>query len=261
MFPYPAFIGYGRSEVLVMAKQHGQSYHIVIIVVACVATLILYLGAAFGDGMSASLSAPTIKHFDRDRQSSGLRLKQPAAVDSQPLLTGSGPTVAELLLVTGQSCRVSLQNPPLSAIPLLGGAGEDGDWVLLAGLGWNKDNGFGAKGPILIETESGHEPANWYFTVEMLFVPKGRWNVRASLAIDGAELHDAIAAPVPQFNPLHIGIAIAFDHGDKSPLVLNLGYGRMPLEGRVLSVQPGGSQPDQVLAETRIFSACLNIQF
>jgi hypothetical protein len=261
MFPYPAFIGHGRFEVLVMSRQHGQSYCIVFMLVAWGVTMTLFIGSAFGSGMADTLSAPTIEHFDGGGQTRGLQLKQPAAVGSKPLLTGSGPPATELLLVTRQSCRLPLQNAALSAIPLLGGGGEDGDWVLLAGLGWNKDSGFGAKGPILIETEDGQEPANWYFTVEMLFVPKGRWNVRASLSMDGEELHEAIAAPDPHFNPLHIGIAIAFDHGDKRPLVLNLGYGRLPLEGRVLSVQPDGARSDQVLAETRIFSACLNIQW
>jgi hypothetical protein len=164
------------------------------------------------------------------------------------------------MLVTRQSCRVSLENTPLSAIPVLGGGDRHGEWVLLAGVGWSKDSAFGANGPVLIETREGWEPANWYFTVEMLFIPEGRWNVRASLAIDGEELHDAITAPDPQLNPLHIGVAIAFDHGDKSSLVLNLGYGRSPSEGRIFSVQPDGG-PDHMLAETRIFSACLNIQW
>jgi hypothetical protein len=113
----------------------------------------------------------------------------------------------------------------------------------------------------LIETKEGQEPANWYFTVEMLFIPKGPWRFRASLAIDADELHDTLATPSPNFNPLQIGVAIDFDHDEKSPLVLNLGYGRMPLEGRVLSVQPKGVSPEKVLTETQVFSACLNIQW
>lgn len=244
-----------------MVKQHGLSFCIVILSVGFVATVMTCIGAAFGGGMPPALSTSGIESFD-DGRTRGLRLKPPAAMDAQLPEAGGGPPKTGLLLVTRQSCRAPLQNTPLSAIPLHGGGGDrNGDWVLLAGLGWNKDNGFGAKGPVMIETEEGVEPANWYFTVEMLFIPEGRWNVRASLAIDGEALHDAIAASDPELNPLHIGVAIGFDTGDKNPLVLQLGYGRWPLEGRVLSVRPDGAQPDQVLAETRIFSACLNIQF
>lgn len=239
-----------------MSKQQGQCCYAIILAVGCVAAVMPCIAAA-GSEMPANLSAPVIERFDGGR----MQLKQPGGEDVQPPVTSGGPPERGLLLVTRQSCRIPLGNIPLSAISLPGGGDRDGEWVLMAGVGWNKDSGFGAKGPVLIETQGAREPANWYFTVEMLFVPDGRWNVRASLAIDGEGLHDAIAAPDLQLNPLHIGIAIAFDHGDQSPLVLNLGYGRLPLEGRVWSVQPDGAQPDQVLAETRIFSACLNIQW
>jgi hypothetical protein len=243
-----------------MVKQHCLSYIIIILSVGFAATATTCIGPAFGGGPPDTLSAPMIESID-GKQTRGLQLKQPGAVDVQSPEAGGAPPETGLLLVTGQSCRALIQNTPLSALPLLGGGDRNGDWVLLAGLGWNKDSGFGAKGPVLIETGGRLEPVNWYFTVEMLFVPEGRWSVRASLAIDGEELHDALAAPDPQLNPLHIGVAIGFDSGDNSPLVLELGYGRLPLEGRVLSVRPDGVQPDQVLSETRIFSACLNIQF
>ena len=243
-----------------MVNQHGLIHSISILLVGFVTTMMACIGSAVGSETPGALSAPVIESFDHDR-TRGLQLRQPGTPSAQPQKAGSASPEAGLLLVTGQSCRVHIQNAPLSAIPLFGTGDRNGDWVLLAGLGWNKDSGFGAKGPVLIETGGGLEPANWYFTVEMLFVPEGRWSVRASLAIDGDDLHDAVAAPDSQLNPLHIGVAIGFDSGDKSPLVLKLGYGRLPLEGRVFSVPPDGAQPDQVLSETRIFSACLNIQW
>lgn len=243
-----------------MSRQYGRCYCIVILAVGFLTAAAHCIGDAFGSEMQATLSAPTIENVDGGRNY-GLQPKQAGAGDAQLPAAGGGPPETDLMLVTWQSCRVSVGNTPLSAIPMFGGADREGEWVLLAGVGWNKDRGFGAKGPVLIETREGREPANWYFTVEMLFLPEGRWNVRASLAIDGEELHDAIAASDPQLNPLHIGVAIAFDHGDNNPLVINLGYGHLPLEGRILPIQPDDGPPDHVLAETRIFSACLNIQW
>ena len=256
MFP----LGRGRLEVLVMPKQYGQFHCIIILAVSFIVALTLCNGAAFGSEMHASVPAPTIESVDSG-QNHGLQLKPPKALDARPVAIGAGPPETDLMLVTRQSCRISLGNTPLSAIPVLGAVDRRGEWVLLAGVGWNKDSGFGAKGPVIIETEEGREPANWFFTVEMLFIPEDRWNVRASLAIDGEELHDVITATDTQLNPLRIGVAIAFDHGAGNPLVLNLGYGRLPLEGRILSVHPTGGGPDHVLAETRVFSACLNIQW
>jgi hypothetical protein len=243
-----------------MPKLHGQYYWIVILAVGFIAAMTFGTGAAFGSDMHATVSAPAIVSVDGGH-GHGRQLKPQEASDAGTPAIGSGPPETDLMLVTGQSCSLSLGNTPLAAVPVLGGGARHGEWVLLAGVGWNKDSGFGAKGPVMIETQEGREPANWFFTVEMLFIPEGRWNVRASLAIDGEELHDAITAPDLQLNPLRIGIAIAFDQGRESPLVLNLGYGRMPAEGRILSLHPDGGQPDHVLAETRVFSACLNIQF
>jgi hypothetical protein len=240
-----------------MPKRHG--YRIVILAGVFLAAVTPAIETAFGSETPAALSAPTIEHVD-DGRSGGLELKPPAAQDVRPP-TADGLPDTNLILVTRQSCRLSLGNAPLSAIPLLGGDDRHGQWVLLAGVGWNRESDFGAKGPVWIETQGSREPVNWYFTVEMLFIPEGRWNFRASLAIDGEQMHDALAGPGPQLNPLHVGVAIAFDPGDENPLVLNLGYGRLPLEGRILSVPPDGAPTEQVLAETRIFSACLNIQW
>ena len=223
------------------------------------ATMVLGTGAAIASGPSVALPPPTIEHVDGGLER-GPQSEPQGFVAPQAPATGSGLSDTELLLVTRRSCRLPSQVAPLSAIPLVGGD-RDGEWILLAGLGWSKDSGYGANGPVMIETEGQLSPVNWYFTVEMLFVPQGQWNFRASLAIDGQDLHDAIATSEPQLKPLHIGVAISFDSGDKSPLVLNLGYGRSPLEGRLLSVPSDGARPEPVLAETRIFSACLNIQW
>jgi hypothetical protein len=265
-FPLPDVDGFGHSkalamEVLTMSKQHVNRRFIVIVLVGFATAVMSHMGIALGDEGVAPLTAPTIEYVGGHRRTDGLQLKQTSTVDSRPQISENGSPGTKLLLVSSQSCRASQWQAPLSAIPLVGSSSNEGEWVLLAGLGWNKKTDFGAKGPILIETKEGQEPANWYFTVEMLFIPKGPWHIRASMAIDADELHDTLAAPGPKFSPLHIGVAIDFDHHDHSPLVLNLGYGRMPLEGRVLSAQPKGMQPEKVLTETQVFSACLNIQW
>jgi hypothetical protein len=243
-----------------MSKQHGQRYCIVFLALVFVAAEVACVGPAFGSEPAGTFSAPAIEHIDGGRNS-GLPLKPSGGAEVRSPLKGDSPTATELLLVTQQSCRLPRGKAPLSALPLFAGGARQGEWVVLAGVGMNDGAGFENEGPVWIETQGRWEPANWYFTVEMLFVPEGRWNLRAGMAIDGEELHDAFAALKPRLNPLHIGIAVAFDLGDRNPLVLDLGYGRMPLEGRILSVPSDEARPDQVLAETRIFSACLNIQF
>jgi len=221
--------------------------------------MVVGIGAAFAADLPAALSAPAIEHVDGDR-SRELRPKKQEPAEHRALATGGGQSDTELLLVSRLSCSLPFQSAPLSAVPLFGGD-QDGQWVLLAGLGWNKDSGFGATGPVQLRTRGGLVPVNWYFTVEMVFVPEGQWHLQASLAIDGEKLHDAVAAPDSRLNPLQVGVAITFNSDDKSPLVLNLGYGPSPLMGQLSSVPPDGGQPESVIAETRIFSACLNIQW
>jgi hypothetical protein len=241
-----------------MSDRFSRSYWVVSLWAGLVATMVLGTGAAFAAGLPEALSAPTIEHVDGDR-SRELQPEQQEPVEPRALVTG-GQSDTELLLVSRLSCSLPFQSAPLSAVPLFGGD-QDGQWVLLAGLGWNKDSGFGATGPVQIQTQGGLVPVNWYFTVEMVFVPEGQWHLRASLAIDGEKLHDAVAAPDSRLNPLHVGVAITFDTADKSPLVLNLGYGPSPLKGQLSSVPSDGGQSESVLAETRVFSACLNIQW
>jgi hypothetical protein len=243
-----------------MSRQHGLRYYIVLLAFGIVASVVTWVGAALGSGLAGIRSAPVIEPVD-SALSSGLRLKPSGTAEVRSPLKDDSLPETEFFLVTRQSCQVPLGKTPLSTVPLFGANDRHGEWVVLAGVGMNDGTGLSDKGTVLIETQEGREPANLYFTVDLLFVPEGHWNVRASMAIDGGELYDAVAEPDHRLNPLHIGIAVAFDLGDQNPLVLDLGYGRMPLEGRLLSVQPDGGRPDQVLAETRIFSACLNIQF
>ncbi len=249
-----------------MSRQQGISYSTMAAMAGIIAALLFYAGIASAERLSVGPSIQMNGRLDGNLFLDGLRLKKGIAPGSELTIHRTGISAGERLLVGNQSCLASFWNIPFSTAPLFGEVGEDGDWVLLAGVGWNKNNGFGLKGPALIETPDGHEPVNWYYTVEMLFIPKDHWGVRASLAFDSADVYDSFAAPSQRFNPLQIGVAISFDYGAERPMILDLGYGRLPLEGRVVSLQSNSVNPDQapagkVLSETWIVSACLNIQF
>lgn len=223
-------------------------------------------GIVSAESLSVSPSMPINERLDGNLPSDELRLKKGIELKSKHTIDLTGFSDKELFLDTHQSCLASFRNIPFSTAPLFGEAAEDGDWVLLAGVGWNKNNAFGTKGPVLIETADGHGLVNWYYTVEMLFIPKDHWSVRASLAFDSADVYDSLVTSSQRFNPLQIGVAISFDYGAEGPMILDLGYGRLSPGGRVLSppsgsIKPEQAQPDEVLSEAWIFSACLNIQF
>ncbi len=249
-----------------MTRQHGISYRTMITMIGIIAAVVSYVEIASAERLSVNPSAQMNDQLGGNHFSGRLRLKNGIELQTKHTIDLTGFSTKEILLVADQSCPASFRNIPFSTVPLFGEIAEDGDWVLLTGVGWNKHNGIGPKGPVLIETTDGQGLANWYYTVEMLFIPIDHWSVRASLAFDAAEVYDGIVTPSQRFNPLQIGVAISFDYGAERPMILDLGYGRLPLEGRVLSIQsssgkPDEAQPDDLLSKTWIVSACLNIQF
>jgi hypothetical protein len=259
--PASVFLNHQHHEVLSMIRQHVLKYSTIISLVGCIAAAVSWVDSAAGDRLFFSHTVPKTERFESHHNSDELRFQKAAEVKSKNAIDAT-----ELFLVTKRSCLTTFRNIEFPTAPLLGTAGQDGDWVLLAGVSWNKANGFGKEEPILIDTADGHGLVNWYYTVEMLFIPRDRWSIRASLAFDSADIHDTLVVPTQKLDPLHIGVAIAFDYGARKPMVLGLGYGRLPLEGRVPTTLSGSEKPDQTqsakaLSETWIVSACLNIQF
>jgi hypothetical protein len=244
-----------------MIWQRALNYSTFISVVGCIAAMMSWADSAAGGTQFLSLSPPMLNRNESRHLSGDLRFRKAGEVKSKHTID---PT--EHLLVANQSCLATLRNSEFSSAPLLGKAGKDGDWVLLAGVSMIKATGVGKVEPILTETTDGYGLANWYYTVEMLFIPRDRWRIRASLAFDYADIHDALVVPSPKLDPLHFGVAISFYNGTQSPMVLDLGYGRLQSDGRVPAIRSGSGKPDQgqlgdVLSETWVVSACLNIQF
>jgi len=263
---HPLFYQHAEPRGLVMTRQHGISYWTVITLIGFIMAVMGYQGIAAAERLSVSPSEQMRERRDGDHLSDELGLKKGVELKPRHAIDLAGFSTQELLLVTNQSCLASFRNIPFATAPLFGEVAEDGDWVLLAGVGWNKRNGFGSTGPVLIETADGHGLAKWYYTVQMLFIPKDHWSIRASLAFDSTDVYDSFVTPSQRFNPLQIGVAISFDYGAEGPMILDLGYGRLPLEGRVhslqsISVRPDQAHPGEVLSESWIVSACLNIQF
>ena len=244
-----------------MIRRYSLNYSIVIFVVGCIAAMMDWADSVSADRLLLNPAVPGIERIESNRLSGVLRLKKAGEAHSRRT-----NDVTEFLLVTKQACLTTFRNIGFPATPLLGKAGENGDWVFLAGVSSNKADGLGKEGPLLIETANGLGPADWYYTIEMLIIPRDNWSIRASLAFDSADIHGALVVPSQRLDPLHIGVAISFDYGSRSPMVLDLGYGRLPMERRVPSIVSASDKPDQAQSAEAdsgnwVVSACLNIQF
>lgn len=163
-------------------------------------------------------------------------------------------------------CLAPNQNAAFPAVSLLERTDDDGDWVLLAGLSWNQSDGPGTNETILAGWTEDSGLITWSYTFEMLFIPRDDWSVRASMSFHSAEIHDAVTNLSQRIDPLRIGVAISYGNGGDNPVILDLGYGRMPQEGRGPAFQSDWNNPVQSKAgeaqtDPWIFSACLNIQF
>jgi hypothetical protein len=244
-----------------MKRRPGLKYSTIVCAVGCIAATVFWAGKVSADRLYLSPSRPKIERFENRLHSGEIRFDGSAGVQS-----GDTIDVAEFLLVTQPSCLTTFQNTRIFSAPLIGKAGADGDWVFLAGVRSKMPAEFGRKGPMLHETEDDPGPADWYYTVEMLFIPRDNWNIRASLAFDSDDIREALVVPSQRLDPLHLGVAISYDYGSRSPIILDLGYGRLPVERRdsgnlIGSEKPDQAQPGEAHSETWVVSACLNIQF
>lgn len=151
----------------------------------------------------------------------------------------------------------------LSSIQL---PGQDGDWVALAGLGRPDNSVFGRESAEPVQPAPDSSIQNWFYTVEMIFVPRGHWSIGAGLSLDAEQLHDALTEPLQRLEPPHFNIFLMLDFGASSTMSLDLGYRRLPVEAYATAKPPGllpfdSGQQDAIHSATQVYSACLNIQF
>lgn len=244
-----------------MTRHGGLTCAALILILGCFAALAPGIGHASGDNLPLHAAKPDQQRLEIGRVPETLRLK--GTVQAQ---SGDMAGERKLFLVTRRSSLTAFQHIGSSTLPLVGKAGGNGNWFLLAGLSPTIAEGAGNEGPVSIGRSDGNALSDLYYTVEMYIIPSNRWSIRASLGFDSADIHDASIIPAQNLDPIHFGVAIAYDYGAQNPVVLDLGYARSSLEGRTASGRAGSGSPD--LAQTGddssdawVVSACLNIQF
>ena len=255
-----------QPKALFMLRRYRISCSTMFAIVGFIAAMLICAFSASADRLFFSPTIPDIQHLKGDLLPGGLRLNKPIEPQPRESIHPSRASSDAFRPVVNLSCPAPLRNMSFPLVPLLGEAGQKGDWVLFAGLRWEKDGGASSKNQALIETENGEGLTSWYYTVEMLFIPKDHWSIRASLAFDSSDIHDAFVVSPQKLNPLQFGVAISFEYDNKKPMVLDLGFGRFPLEGSVPAIQSGAAElyqvkPGEAASEAYLVSACLNIQF
>lgn len=151
-------------------------------------------------------------------------------------------------------------------MPALQLTGEGGDWIVMAGVVRAGRRDFEIEGPQFMGAAQAREFQGWLYAFEMIFVPKDRWAVSASLAFDSRDFRMYPARLTKHMEPSRIDVVFSFDYRDRKQLALDLEYGRLPVEARVAAVKPGKAASDAGHLtgnnpETQVFSACLSIQF
>lgn len=244
-----------------MTRQQRLKRAAVIFLMGFLAAVAFGIGNVSGDTLSLRPSGPERERVESGPQPDALQLKEPVITKFE----GSGDE-RQLFLVARKSCLAAFQNTGFASMPLVSKTGGNGNWILLAGLSSSNAAGPGGVVPVLKAKPDGSAPADWYYTLDMYIIPSNRWSIRASLGFDSADIHDALTVSAQNLDPLHIGVAIAYDYGARNPLVLDLDYGRLPLDGHGAANHPIPEKLDRTptgdtSSDTWVVSACLNIQF
>ena len=245
-----------------MQRRCGIHMHAIMTVVTTAAAIACCFGVAAAQRLYVETLLPGTRHSGEHKPAGVLHYNKSIKIEpGHPVGASAFPSI-ELLPAANQSCASPFGKYAYRTSILLKEAANTGDWILLAGL-YQQD---GPAGPISPQTEDAFETTNWFYAVEMLFIPMEKMSVSAGLAFDSKDIQNVFVVPEPNLNLLQIGVAISIDYGAAKPAVIDLGYGRLPVEGRASILQSGMVEVDRpspvdLLSKTWIFSACLNIRF
>ena len=240
-----------------MSRAYRTTLSVLIVAAWTVAAVVGNAGRVAADPLSGNGSLRSAS--GQDVHTPAFRLGMHPDVKTQAAYTFGSEFPAHVHSVASGALHSYL----LSAIQL---PGQDGDWVALAGLGRPDNSVFGRESDVPMQPLQDSGFQNWFYTVEMIFVPRGRWSIGAGLSIDADQLHDALTEPLQRLEPLHFNIFLMLDFGVSSKMALDLGYGRLPVEAYAAGKHPGllpfdSDQQDAIHSAGQVYSACLNIQF
>ena len=235
-------------------------------IVGVAALILLCCGAARADGLSVSAGQPQAQNLSRTEQSGKLRLVTSTDLRAKVSRNPVQPSGLNLFLITNASCPAPLHRQAVPGLPAVGGSGKQGDWVLFVGLNWNDQNAPGLKSPVLDASAEDERADNWYYNLEMIFIPRDNWHVHAKLSFDTMDIRDALGLSSSNKAPLQLGLDVIFDYDHRNQVALGLGYGRSPLDAHPANFGPGEAEPPRLQpgengSRPEVISACLNIQF
>jgi hypothetical protein len=238
-----------------VSRSHGISFSVLIIAAGAIAAIVCGTGRVSADPLSVNRPPPS--GADPHRHTSAYQLHPKSDITTVHTLGIGLPGHANL------AASGTLPRYLLSSIQL---TGREGDWVALVGLGRPDYGAFGRESVVPARPSQENHIESWFYSVEMIFVPKDRWSIGAGLSLDAGQLRDALSEPFQRLEPPHFNLFLMLDFGSSSKLGLDLGYGRLPVEAYAAAKSPGllpfdSDQQDAIHAESQVYSACLNIQF
>lgn len=170
-------------------------------------------------------------------------------------------------VLTPVSDNLSIINRALPLILFAGQSpGDDGQWVFFVNVGSYHPTEIVQNIPPMDQSIPVRREFNWYYSMEMSFIPKENWRVSANIALDSNEMDDALNLSSNELDPVHIGVSLAFDHPTRNKVVLDLGYGRSTLGGQLPFMLAGSplsiQAPDSAgFSDVQVVTACLWIEF
>lgn len=144
--------------------------------------------------------------------------------------------------------------------------GEDGEWVFFVNVGWHRPSGVALNKTHLDQSVLNSGQFNWFYSLEMTFIPKDNWRVRANISLDSNDMNETLNHLTQKLDPVHIGVSLAFDYTPQSQVVLDLGYGRPMMTGNLPFMLAGSplsiQAPDSTgFSDIQVVTACLRIEF
>jgi hypothetical protein len=238
-----------------VSRSQGISFAVLIIAAGTIAAIVGGAGRVSADPLS--VNRPPQSGVDPHRHTPAYQLHPKPDITTVHTL-GTGLPGHANLTATGTLPRYLLSSIQLT--------GREGDWVALVGLGRPDNSAFGRESMVPARPSQESRIESWFYTVEMIFVPKDSWSIGAGFSLDAGQLHDALSEPFQRMEPPHFNLFLMLDFGSSRKLGLDLGYGRLPVEAYAAAKSPGllpfdSDQQDAIHAESQVYSVCLNIQF
>ena len=224
------------------------------------------VGIALSDGLITRMPPSKIQYIKSIHEVGNSIPIESASETAFPIRNAPGSLKTNRFVLFPTSCAQTMANRTLPWFLWANGPlDDDGQWVFFVNVGWH--NPADASQIMLDKGQPSQAGMfKWVYILEMAFISKDNWRVRANISLDSNEMDDAQNLSAKRLDPMHIGVSLAFDYATRNQVVLDLGYGRSTLGGYLpfmladspLSIHPS-DKPD--VSDVQIVTAPLSIQF